>query len=500
MNKPTHFTLTAVSGALLALSLSLGSVAHAAKIKIINGDPAGAGFNDPTPVAPVGGNDGTTLGQQRMNVYKHVAKLWEKELPEGPTIAIEGRWSALSCTATSGVLGSAGTYSVWRDFTNAPHAGTWYSAALANTLAGADLDVDETGNYPEIISQFNVNLGKPGCLEASGFYLGLDGEVPEGMIHFAAVLLHEVGHGMGFQALTSGLSGLRIEDETGPYPAQWERLMYDNTAGKTWFDMTDAERVTSGVNGRQLVWIGPNAVAATPSVLKPGTPLLSIKSKAFPEIVGNYQVGTAGFGPALTPGTAVTAPIGRVIDQADGVTGWACTPLDAANAALVAGRLALVDRGSCAFTIKAKNVQDAGAIGMLVADNAPGSPPSGMSGTDDSIVIPSVRITQADGAKIKAVLTGKARQSEKVTGKLGVDKTRLAGADPMGRPLLYSPNPYQSGSSVSHWDTLAFPNQLMEPFISSDLTKKLTPPKDLTVPLLLDIGWGAAMAPMPKAQ
>ena len=29
-------------------------------------DPAGVGFNDPTTVAPVGGNTGTTLGQQRM--------------------------------------------------------------------------------------------------------------------------------------------------------------------------------------------------------------------------------------------------------------------------------------------------------------------------------------------------------------------------------------------------------------------------------------------------
>jgi hypothetical protein len=41
------------------------------------------------------------------------------------------------------------------------------------------------------------------------------------------------------------------------YPAQWERWMYDNTAGKTWLDMSDAERKASAVNPRNLVWVGP---------------------------------------------------------------------------------------------------------------------------------------------------------------------------------------------------------------------------------------------------
>jgi hypothetical protein len=54
---------------------------------------------------------------------------------------------------------------------------------------------------------------------------------------------------------------------------------------------------------------------------------------------------------------------------------------------------------------------------------------------------------------------------------------------------LYTPNPYQPGSSVSHWDTSAFPNQLMEPAINSDLTTSVKPPQDLTLPLLQDIGW-----------
>src|SRR5207247_2113907 len=55
--------------------------------------------------------------------------------------------------------------------------------------------------------------------------------------------------------------------------------------------------------------------------------------------------------------------------------------------------------------------------------------------------------------------------------------------------LLYSPNPLQPGSSISHWDVSAFPNQLMEPAINGDLTHSVMPPQDLTLPLMRDVGW-----------
>jgi hypothetical protein len=54
--------------------------APTANITIVSRDAAGVGFNDPTPVAPVGGNPGTTLGEQRMNVYRYVADIWQQNL------------------------------------------------------------------------------------------------------------------------------------------------------------------------------------------------------------------------------------------------------------------------------------------------------------------------------------------------------------------------------------------------------------------------------------
>jgi hypothetical protein len=78
-----------------------------------------------------------------------------------------------------------------------------------------------------------------------------------------------------------------------------------------------------------------------------------------------------------------------------------------------------------------------------------------------------------------------------VSVSLGVDLSMRAGAVPAGRMGIYNPHPVISGSSVSHVDTGAFPNQLMEPNINSDLTHSVRTPEDLTLSVLRDVGWFA---------
>jgi hypothetical protein len=72
---------------------------------------------------------------------------------------------------------------------------------------------------------------------------------------------------------------------------------------------------------------------------------------------------------------------------------------------------------------------------------------------------------------------------------VGLNNAVRNGADTTGHAMMYAPVPFASGSSVSHYDVLEFPNQLMEPFINADLTHEVTPPHDMTFPLLQDIGW-----------
>jgi len=277
MNKPAHtLKCSAVSRALLAMTLAFSAASsQAANIVIVNADAPGLGFNDLTPVMPVGGNAGSTLGAQRMNVYQHVAGIWGRNLSSGPDVQVEASWEALPCTATTAVLGAAGANTIWRDFPNAPRANTWYPGALANRLARVNLDAPE--GLAQIVSFFNANLGQANCLAGAPFYLGLDGVVPAGQVHFAEVLLHELGHGLGFQALTSGASGRRIDDGAGPLPSVWERFMYDDTAKSSWLNMgSDAERAASARNSRNLVWTGRNVREGAEDVLSRGTPMLTL--------------------------------------------------------------------------------------------------------------------------------------------------------------------------------------------------------------------------------
>ena len=323
-----------LAACLLLLPLS---VRAAATITIVNADPAGLGFNDPTPVAPVGGNTGITIGQQRLNAFQAAADKWGATLSSAINIRVRAVWTALTCTATSAVLGSAGPTEAWRDFSNAPVANHWYGKALANALSG----IDQDSTTADITANFNVNLGNSGCLTGIHFYLGLDTN-HGGNVDLVTVLTHEFAHGLGFLTFTNGQTGALFNGS----PSIWDDFLLDNSTNKTWTLMTNAERAASAINTGHLVWNGGNVASAIPQVLQP--------------------------------------------------------------------------QGSS-----------------------------------------------------------------------------FAGADPQGRGLLYAPNRFQSGSSVSHWDTTMLRNQLMEPAINSDLTHEVTPPQDLTFSLLKDIGWNRTVVTPP---
>lgn len=487
----TRFTLAALAA---SAALACTGVQAAATITITSRDAPGVGFNDPTPVLPVGGNPGLTLGEQRLNVYRYVADIWAANLDSTVPITVSAGWEALSCNATSAVLGSASSWNGWSDFPGAPRAGTWYPQALANKLSGLSLadfygQEDDGSGYGnvDIKTQFNVNLGSATCLSGSPFYLGLDGNAPGTQVNFVATLLHELGHGLGFSLFTtSSATGARFLD----LPSIWEPFMVDSTTGKTWLAMSNAERVASAINFRQLGWSGANSVAAVPQVLALGdtpVPKLVISGKAAQEVAGNKQFATAAFGAAL--GAPVAGDVMPVVDQADG-TGLACNPLSPANAAAVNGRVALIDRGVCGFVVKVKNAQNAGAKAVLIANTAAGAF-GPMGGADATITIPSLMMTFNEASALKTKLNRRSRSGSGVVATLSGTPTggQYVGTDGANRPLLYTPNPRVAGSSVSHWDTVATPNLLMEPNISPDLTAVVGPPNDLTLPLLKDLGW-----------
>ncbi len=118
-------------------------------------------------------------------------------------------------------------------------------------------------------------------------------------------------------------------------------------------------------------------------------------------IAGTYFGPMAGFGESLVttgPITGEVVFVGRGCDPAY----QAGQPFDP-YLANPAGKIALIDRGSCTFVSKVKKAQDNGALTVIVANNIAG-PPFGMGGADPTITIPSVMISLDDGNLFKANL------------------------------------------------------------------------------------------------
>ncbi|NDK37902.1 serine protease [Pseudoxanthomonas gei] len=448
----------------LSAALFAGN-AVAANIIPINADPAGQGLNDPTALAPAGGNPGVTIGEQRRIAYQYAADLWGAVLVSPVNIRVQASFQALQCDAAGTVLGSAGTSPIYV-LTETGKPDTLYHGALADSLVGQDL---QNGAGVDIISRFNSSYGLTNpngtaCSPGSGWYYGLDGNTPAGKTNFLNVVMHEIAHGLGFSGFGSVTTGAPLAG----YQDIYSRFAWNNVTNQGWYQMTNAGRVAAVIGGN-LAFRGPIVTSQVPLVLDE-----KIALRASGTVSGDYSYGTAAFGPGATAANFTGSVV--LVNDGSATPSQGCA---ASPAGAYTGKIAIVDRGTCAFEIKARFAQNAGATAVIVANNVNAL----ISMADDASVtatVPTLSVSSVDGAAIKAGLPG-------VNVTLAAIPGRLAGADASGYALLYSPNPVASGSSFSHYDTSTTPNALMEPAITQTLAANYN--VDLTPALFQDEGW-----------
>ena len=130
-----------------------------------------------------------------------------------------------------------------------------------------------------------------------------------------------------------------------------------------------------------------------------------------PAIAGNKGALPGAFNPLISTPTEITGSVKLANDgstelfpgAAPGSVGTTTDGCQTFAPGFFTGLIALVDRGGgCGFTFKVKNAQDAGATGVIVANNVAGT--ISMGGSDPTITILSLSITQADGNAIKGQL------------------------------------------------------------------------------------------------
>ena len=149
----------------------------------------------------------------------------------------------------------------------------------------------------------------------------------------------------------------------------------------------------------------------------------SLVVNAPPAIAGVKTAAGSSFGAALT----TTGTTGDVQLYDDGTANPSQGCADMAPGSL-AGKIALIDRGTCEFGTKVLNAEQAGAIAAIVANNQGDTPIAMGPGAEGAAVtIPSLMIGRSDGQAIKAQLALPATVN--VTLKGGVVKDRDSDLD-----------------------------------------------------------------------
>lgn len=226
--------------------------------------------------------------------------------------------------------------------------------------------------------------------------------------------------GLATDDVTAHEWGHAYTDYTHDLIYAWQPGALNEAYSDIWGEVVDR------INNRDLRQ-GDAAVRAAAGECSTSTPpVATLRINAPASIAGDYPAQSASFGPPLTQ-TGVTGDVIAAIDAADAA---GPTTLDGcsafANAADVRGKIALVNRGGCFFTVKVKNAQDAGAIAVIVANSGPtGMAP--MGGADPAIVIPSVGVTQNEGNSMRTALAA---------GPVSVTLLARKGTDPSLRWLM----------------------------------------------------------------
>lgn len=139
--------------------------------------------------------------------------------------------------------------------------------------------------------------------------------------------------------------------------------------------------------------VAPGAISVAASI-DGGLEVLGLEVNAPDDIAGIYEAAESAIGVPLaeveiTEDLVVAEPV-RACDEIQ-------------NAEEMEGKIALVERGDCFFSIKHLEVQDAGAVGIVVYNNVPGDP-FVMGGDDEGIEIPGLMVSRSDGELFKSTI------------------------------------------------------------------------------------------------
>ncbi len=122
-------------------------------------------------------------------VFEAAVKIWEGLVSSSVPIYVYAYWDELD----ENVLGSCFPWDFYENLDFMPQKDTYYPGTLVEKMLGEEITDAST---PDIVAHFNKNN--------TSWYLGSDGKTPTNKYDFMSVVLHEIGHGLGYLGLAQG--------------------------------------------------------------------------------------------------------------------------------------------------------------------------------------------------------------------------------------------------------------------------------------------------------
>jgi len=209
--------------------------------------------------------------------FQAAVDIWGANFASSVTITIEASWGR---SASFGVLGSARPGNYYSGFDGAPDASLWYPSALANALAGKDLDPEN----PEMIIQVN---------SMATWNTRNDGAPRSNEYDLESVFLHEMAHGLGFLSTDSydSFFGYGTIEQPTPYDAYTQLPDKRRLSDLPSPSLELGKALTSS-----LVWAGESGTAAnagkpivlyTPSRYEEGSSVSHIDETTYANLGSN---------------------------------------------------------------------------------------------------------------------------------------------------------------------------------------------------------------------
>ena len=209
--------------------------------------------------------------------FQAAADVWAAHFSSAAPVTIDATWGR---SPSYGVLGSARPGNYYSGFDGAPDQSLWYPSALANALAGKDLEPKNPDMVIQVNSVANWNTRGDGTPRANEYDL-------------QSVFMHEMAHGLGFLSTDSydSFFGYGTIEQPTPYAA-YAQL----PDGRRLSDLPSPSLELGKALTSKLVWSGTYGNAAnggekiilyTPARYEDGSSISHIDEETYKDLGAN---------------------------------------------------------------------------------------------------------------------------------------------------------------------------------------------------------------------